>query len=81
MKVLRGCNGLWLHQDHYFSLMCFRMSRVCETWSLEELTGMNDEDMEALLGFYKPGTVPKFREIHDVNMADEFVFDGSFGWW
>ena len=57
------------------------MSQVCETWSLEELTGMTDEDMETLLGFYKPGIVPKYTEIHTPDIPEEFTFDGSFGWW
>ncbi len=57
------------------------MSRVCEEWSLEDLVEMDDEDMDRLLGFYKPGTVPQFEEVRLGNQADEFVFDGSFGWW
>lgn len=57
------------------------MSKVCESWSLEELTEMEEEDMEALLGFYKPGTVPSFEQIRLGDEFSEFVFDGSFGWW
>lgn len=57
------------------------MSRVCEEWSLEDLLEMDEEDMDGLLGFYKPGTVPKFEEVRLGNQVDEFVFDGSFGWW
>ena len=34
-----------------------RMSKVCESWSLEDLVEMNEQDMERLLGFYGPGTV------------------------
>ena len=61
-------------------LICSRMSGVCESWDLEELVNMTDEDMDALLTYYKSGTVPTFDEIH----APEYVepaFDGSFGWW
>ncbi|KAI9816302.1 MAG: Bifunctional dehydrogenase and ferrochelatase [Pycnora praestabilis] len=56
------------------------MSKVCESWSLEELCDMDKVDMEALLGFYKPGTVPTFEKIR---VGDEHStgFDGSFGWW
>ena len=54
------------------------MSRVCESWSLEDLVEMNEEDIEILLGFYKPGTVPSFKTVRG---DDEFAFDGSFGWW
>ena len=57
------------------------MSRVCEEWSLKDLVEMDEEDMDRLLGFYKPGTVPRFEEVRLGNQADEFVFDGSFGWW
>lgn len=57
------------------------MSRVCEEWSLEDLVEMDEEDMERLLGFYKPGTVPRFEDVRLGNQVDEFVFDGSFGWW
>ena len=57
------------------------MSRVCEEWSLEDLVEMDEEDMDRLLGFYKPGTVPQFEEVRLGNQADEYVFDGSFGWW
>ena len=54
------------------------MSRVCESWSLEDLVEMDEKDMEVLLGFYKPGTVPSFEKVRG---DDEFAFDGSFGWW
>lgn len=56
------------------------MSRVCDSWSLDDLCEMDDEDMEKLLGFYKPNTVPTFEEIR-VGSDPEFAFDGSFGWW
>ena len=57
------------------------MIKVCEKWSLEDLVAMNEEDMDRILGFYKPNTVPSFKEIHDDPILDEFAFDGSFGWW
>ena len=57
------------------------MSKVCESWTLEELTAIDEKEMEALLSFYVPGTVPTFEKIHfDDDLAD-FAFDGSFGWW
>ena len=58
-----------------------RMSRVCESWTLEELVKMNEKDMETLLGFYEPGTVPRYNEIRHTNHDDHIAFDGSFGWW
>ena len=59
-----------------------RMSRVCEQWSLDNLVDMDEQDMEALLGFYAPGTVPTFEQIRiGGDDADGVGFDGSFGWW
>lgn len=57
------------------------MSKVCEQWSLEDLVEMDEKDMEKLLGFYKPNTVPKFEEIRCGDLSDGSTFDGSFGWW
>lgn len=42
---------------------------------------MNEEDMEALLEFYEPGTVPSLQSLRYGEGLDEFGFDGSFGWW
>ena len=56
------------------------MSKVCESWSLEDLVEMDEQDMEKLLGFYEPGTVPSFRNIHGDEQG-AWEFDGSFGWW
>ena len=61
-------------------LTLVRMSKVCESWSLEDLVEMDEEDMERLLGYFSPGTVPTYKSIR-YNEADEFAFDGSFGWW
>jgi precorrin-2 dehydrogenase/sirohydrochlorin ferrochelatase len=57
------------------------MSKVCEQWPLEDLCDMNDDDMEALLGFYKPGTVPTLDQLRLSEEPGIFGFDGSFGWW
>lgn len=54
---------------------------MCESWSLDELCEMDDDDMEALLGFYKPGKVPSFEEIRAGDGLSLNGFDGSFGWW
>ncbi len=62
-------------------LMASRMSKVCESWSLADLVEMDEEDMEALLGFYNPGTVPSLQKIRYGEEGDEIGFDGSFGWW
>ena len=60
------------------------MSRVCETWSLEDLTSLTESDMEALLGFYKPNKVPSLKELRTESDwqldFEKFEFDGSFGW-
>lgn len=54
---------------------------MCESWSLADLVEMDEEDMEALLGFYNPGTVPSLQKIRYGEEGDEIGFDGSFGWW
>ena len=56
------------------------MSRVCEQWTLEELVEMDEEDMEILLGFYTPGTIPTFEDIRRGGPREDWTFDGSFGW-
>lgn len=62
-------------------LILYRMSKVCESWSLEDLVDLDGEDMDALLRFYRPGTVPKLEQLRDGKASNEYVFDGSFGWW
>ncbi|KAF2456969.1 hypothetical protein BDY21DRAFT_346634 [Lineolata rhizophorae] len=62
------------------------MSRVCESWSLDELCAMEEADMEGLVEFYKEGRVPKLAELRGESEGaeeDETVvgFDGAFGWW
>ncbi|KAI4245206.1 MAG: hypothetical protein L6R40_002563 [Gallowayella cf. fulva] len=57
------------------------MSRVCESWSLDDLVSMQEEDMEKLLGFYTAGEVPEFERIRLEDDFDKYAFDGSFGWW
>jgi precorrin-2 dehydrogenase / sirohydrochlorin ferrochelatase len=52
------------------------MSRVCEQWSLDELTEMTEEDMETLLGFYKPGTVPSLEAVR--LREPDGAYDGPF---
>lgn len=56
------------------------MSKVCEEWSLADLCEMEDSDMEALLGFYKPNTVPSLQQLRTGEEPGSFGFDGSFGW-
>lgn len=57
-----------------------RMSNVCESWSLEDLVALDEADMDALLGFYDPGTIPTLDQIRHGDLL-EYAFDGSFGWW
>ncbi|KAF2870461.1 hypothetical protein BDV95DRAFT_61102 [Massariosphaeria phaeospora] len=52
------------------------MSKVCEQWTLDELCDMTEEDMETLLGFYKPGTVPTLDAVR-LHEADG-AYDGPF---
>lgn len=56
------------------------MSRVCEDWSLQDLCEMEEADMEALLGYYQPNTVPTLRQLRTGEEPGIFQFDGSFGW-
>lgn len=56
------------------------MSKVCESWSLEDLVEMDEEDMERLLDFYSPGIVPTYESVRYGDSC-HFAFDGSFGWW
>ena len=53
-----------------------RMSKVCEQWSLDELCDMTEEDMDTLLGFYKPGTVPSLQTVRLTGTGG--AYDGPF---
>lgn len=57
------------------------MSKVCESWSLDDLCEMDEDDMEALLSFYKPGLVPSLEQIRLGGEPGVASFDGSFGFW
>ncbi|KAL8935746.1 MAG: hypothetical protein Q9216_005282 [Gyalolechia sp. 2 TL-2023] len=57
------------------------MSKVCESWSLEDLVEMEEDDMEKLLGFYGPGEVPGLDRLRLEDHLQDYAFDGSFGWW
>jgi precorrin-2 dehydrogenase / sirohydrochlorin ferrochelatase len=57
-------------------LTLYRMSKVCEQWTLDDLCEMTEEDMEVLLGFYKPGSVPRLEQVR-LHEADG-AFDGPF---
>lgn len=52
------------------------MSKVCEQWTLDELCDMTEEDMETLLGFYKPGTVPSLEQVR--LQEPDGAYDGPF---
>ena len=45
-----------------------RMSAVCESWSLDELVEMNEQDMDGLLSHYQPGDVPALPEVRMENL-------------
>lgn len=40
-----------------------RMSRVCDQWSLQDLTDMTELDMQILLESYAPNSVPSLRQV------------------
>ncbi|KAF1992419.1 siroheme synthase [Aulographum hederae CBS 113979] len=56
------------------------MSKVCESWSLEDLCDMVEEDMDLLLAYYKDGMVPSLEQIRLKEEPGVYTFDGSFGW-
>ncbi|KAI7662677.1 siroheme synthase middle domains-like protein, partial [Hortaea werneckii] len=56
------------------------MSKVCVSWTLEDLCEMDEEDMEQLLQYYASNQVPDFSQIRLGEKPDEWTFDGSFGW-
>ena len=57
------------------------MSAVCDEYSLEDFTIMDEEDMDVLLKSYNSGTVPNFQNVRLGQDPDiPFIFDGSFGW-
>lgn len=39
------------------------MSGVCESWSLEELVKMSEQDMDRLLTHFASGKIPSYNEI------------------
>lgn len=39
------------------------MSAVCESWSLDQLVRMSEDDMDGLLAYYESGKVPAFQEV------------------
>jgi precorrin-2 dehydrogenase / sirohydrochlorin ferrochelatase len=41
---------------------------------------MSDEDMERLLGYYKPNSVPTLEQVRLGEELGNWGFDGSFGW-
>lgn len=57
------------------------MSKVCESWSLDDLCEMEEDDMETLLSFYKPGQVLSLEQIRLGGEPGVVSFDGSFGFW
>ncbi|KAF1952378.1 siroheme synthase middle domains-like protein [Byssothecium circinans] len=52
------------------------MSKICERWTLDELCDMTEENMETLLDFYKPGTVPTLDAVR--LREPDGAYDGPF---
>ena len=57
------------------------MSKVCEEWTMQDLVGMDESDMDRLLEFYEPNSVPSFEEVRLGRTGEEGTFDGSFGFY
>ncbi|CAZ86001.1 unnamed protein product [Tuber melanosporum] len=62
------------------------MTKVCETWSLEELCDMDEDDMDNLLSHYAENKVITYKELRGIPPPSEGrevfeeAFDGSFHW-
>ncbi|KAJ5179232.1 hypothetical protein N7492_002442 [Penicillium capsulatum] len=41
------------------------MSAVCESWSLDDLVDMTEQDMEALLAHYQSGATPSLQQVRN----------------
>ncbi|KAH8596152.1 putative NAD(P)-binding-domain-containing protein [Bisporella sp. PMI_857] len=54
--------------------------KVSDTYSLQELCEMDDEDRATLLRFYKPNKVPRFECLKAME-GESDAFDGSFGFY
>lgn len=52
------------------------MSKVCEQYSLDNLCAMTEEDMEVLLGYYKPNTIPSLEQVR--LLEPDGAYDGPF---
>lgn len=52
------------------------MIKVSDAYSLDDLCSMSEKDMEQLLGYYKPNTVPSL-ELLRLREPDG-AFDGPF---
>jgi precorrin-2 dehydrogenase/sirohydrochlorin ferrochelatase len=55
-----------------------RMIKVSDTYSLEDLCEMDEEDMATLLRFYAPDKVPRLGCLKAMEGQLD-AFDGSFG--
>jgi precorrin-2 dehydrogenase/sirohydrochlorin ferrochelatase len=56
------------------------MIKVSDSYSLEDLCEMDEEDMAALLRFYGPDKVPRYNCLKAIK-NDFDAFDGSFGFY
>lgn len=56
------------------------MIKVSDAWSLENLVDMTEQDMDDLLKYYEPFTVPTLEQIRLGEEPGIYEFDGSFGW-
>lgn len=64
-----------VRHSHYLierTLMACRTIKVSDQYSLSDLCSMTEEDMEALLGFYKPGTVPSLDALRPQKVGGAF---------
>lgn len=53
----------WIHVAFDCGLTSSRMSAVCESWSLDDLVDMSEQDMDDLLSNYQSGAVPALEAV------------------
>jgi precorrin-2 dehydrogenase/sirohydrochlorin ferrochelatase len=61
-------------------LTYYRMIKVSDAYSLEDLCEMDEEDVKTLLEFYAPDKVPRLACLRVMKNRYD-AFDGSFGFY
>lgn len=70
MVSLETGTSAHLYRLRETALIHVRMSRVCESWSLDDLVGMTEQDMNGLLSHYQAGDIPPLLEVRMKNSVE-----------